>query len=150
MDQLSSCCFSPAGHGRVRRWSRGPGCLAAAPSGGDGRSDADWTVSEALHTDFRMGDARDLEVEGLGHVDRVRGGRGVQQGPLRVPAPVDRSASASTLVWNPEAEGAEGFADMPDDAWVSRVCVEANNALDDAYLLKAGASHTLTMTIGVE
>ena len=141
---------------------------------GENRSDEDWTVSEALHTYFRVADARDTEVKGLTgltYVDKVQGGRGVQQGPLRVAAPMDRVyldhggtailddgrrliqmdrfGSASTVVWNPGAEGARGFADMPDDDWISMVCVEAANALDDSYTLKAGASHTLTMVIGV-
>lgn len=142
---------------------------------GENRSDQDWTMSEALHTYFRVADARELEVEGLegiAYVDKVAGGHGVQHEALRLAAPMDRvyldhsgaviihdhrrrihvhkSGSASTVVWNPGPEGARGFADMPDEDWVSMVCVEAANALDNAYTLKAGASHTLTMTLGVE
>lgn len=140
----------------------------------ENRSDEDWIISEALHTYFRVADVRHLEVKGLTgltYVDKVHGERAVQQGPLRVAAPMDRvyldhqgtailqdarrliqvdkAGGASTVVWNPGAEGAKGFADMPDDSWLSMVCVEAANALDDAYILKAGACHTLTMTIGV-
>ena len=142
---------------------------------GENRSDRDWTVSEALHTYFRVTDARNLEVEGLAglrYADKVAGGRQMQHEPLRVAAPMDRvylghhggvtihdahrrirvdkSDSASTVVWNPGPEGAKAFPDMPDDDWVSMVCVEAANALDNAYTLPAGAAHTLSMAIGVE
>lgn len=58
--------------------------------------------------------------------------------------------SASTVVWNPGAEGAKGFADMPDDQYSRMVCVEAANALDNAYTLKAGESHSMKMVLAQE
>jgi glucose-6-phosphate 1-epimerase len=38
---------------------------------------------------------------------------------------------------------------MPDEQYRHMVCVEAGNALDDAYPLAPGSSHTLHCEIGV-
>ncbi|MEF8981231.1 D-hexose-6-phosphate mutarotase [Thiohalorhabdus sp.] len=143
---------------------------------GENRSDRDWMVSEALHTYFRVAEAPGMQVDGLeGHAyaDRVADARRTQEGPLQVATPMDcvylhhegaatlhdagngrqiavaKAGSASTIVWNPGLEGAQGFGDMPDEDYVHMVCVEAGNALDDAYTLPAGANHTLKAWIGV-
>lgn len=142
---------------------------------GENRSNTDWIVSEALHTYFRVAEAPGLLVEGLEgteYVNKRAGARRTQEEPLRVAAPMDcvylshkgpatlhdtghdrqiiveKAGSASTIVWNPGLEGAQGFGDMPDEDYVHMVCVEAGNALDDAYTLPAGASHTMTARIG--
>jgi glucose-6-phosphate 1-epimerase len=144
---------------------------------GENRSDRDWIVSEALHTYFRVADAEGLVIDGLDGatcVDKLRTDqRSTHEGLLRLDPPLDqvfvdhpgqaviedsgnrrrivmdKTHSASTVVWNPGAEGARGFADMPDDQYAHMVCVEAANALDNAYLLKAGETHRMTMTVAV-
>ncbi|MDG4867726.1 D-hexose-6-phosphate mutarotase [Guyparkeria sp. 1SP6A2] len=142
----------------------------------ENRGDEDWNISEALHSYFRVRDARGMLIEGLEglrYMDKVHAGaRDLQDEPLRVTPPVDRVffdhtgaaalhdadrrilvdklGSHSTVVWNPGAEGAKELADMPDAAWPEMVCLEAANALDNAYILKAGHSHTLTMVIGAQ
>ena len=141
-------------------------------------SDRDWVVSEAFHTYFRVGQAEGLAIEGLkktSYIDKGREGqRFTQEGPLHLELPMERiyldqqgavvlddSAnhrrimmekvnSASTVVWNPGPEGARGFADMPDDQYAHMVCVEAGNALDNAYPLRAGESHSMGMVIAAE
>ncbi|MDZ7663365.1 D-hexose-6-phosphate mutarotase [Thiohalophilus sp.] len=144
---------------------------------GENRSERDWVVSEAFHTYFNVARADGLTIEGLdntAYIDKGRDGqRFTQEGPLPLTLPMEcifvdhnndvviddeghgrrivmeKINSASTVVWNPGPEGAKGFADMPDDQYDHMVCVEAANALDNAYTLKAGESHSMKMTIAV-
>ncbi|MDT8385767.1 MAG: D-hexose-6-phosphate mutarotase, partial [Gammaproteobacteria bacterium] len=144
---------------------------------GENRSERDWVVSEAFHTYFRVANADGLTLEGLDgatYIDKLHDGqRFTQTGPLSVTTPMEcvfvdhpdqviledsgnqrqivmqKSNSASTVIWNPGPEGAKGFADMPDDEYAHMVCVEAANALDNAYTLKAGESHRMAMTLAV-
>ncbi len=141
-------------------------------------SERDWKVSEAFHTYFRVGQAENLVIEGLEnttYIDKDRDSqRFIQEGPLHLGLPMERIYldqqgavvledsnngrkivmekvnSASTVVWNPGPEGAKGFADMPDDQYAHMVCVEAANALDNAYALKAGGSHSMKMVIAAK
>src|SRR5262249_11768157 len=62
---------------------------------------------------------------------------------------VAKTGSASTVVWNPWIDKARAMADLGEDQWISMVCVETANALEDARTLAPGASHRLTATIGV-
>ncbi|MCL7743850.1 D-hexose-6-phosphate mutarotase [Guyparkeria hydrothermalis] len=138
-------------------------------------SEETWTVSEALHSYFRVANARSLPVaglDGLHYWDKQRDGlRGTQDTPLEIEPPFDRvyfghenaavihdqgrdirigkSGSRSTVVWNPGPEGAAALGDMPDDAWPQMLCVETANARDDAYSLGPGQTHTLTANIAV-
>ncbi len=137
---------------------------------GENRSREAWTVSEALHSYFRVWNAGDLRIrglEGLRYWDKQAGGiRGIQEGALHLSPPfdrvyfdhegqaviddgsrrirIDKRGSASTVTWNPGPEGVRAFDDMPDDAWREMVCVETANAIDNAYTLQPGQSHTLT------
>jgi len=145
---------------------------------GENRSQRDWVVSEAFHTYFRVAQADGLIIEGMDnttYIDKGRGGqRFTQDGPLRLTLPMEyifvdhrnavvlndsgnqrrivmeKTNSASTVVWNPGPEGAKSFADMPDDQYAHMVCVEAANALDNAYQLTSGASHSMKMTIALK
>lgn len=144
---------------------------------GQNLSHRDWVVSEALHTYFRVGEAEGLAIRGLEeiqYVDKLQDSALLtQNGTLRLDPPLDRvfldhtgpaiiddtrqgraievgkDGSASTVVWNPGAEGARGFADMPDNDYHAMVCVEAGNALKNRYTLPAGATHTLGMTLSL-
>jgi glucose-6-phosphate 1-epimerase len=51
---------------------------------------------------------------------------------------VEKTGSATTVVWNPWSELAAKLADMPDDAWPGFVCVETANTAPDAITLMAG------------
>ena len=142
---------------------------------GENLSDRDWLLSEALHTYFNVAEADDLVIRGLEgcqYIDKGRGSeRGTQSQPLHLTLPMERvyvdhagevvledqgnqrqivmqaSNSATVVVWNPGEEGASGFADMPDDQYTHMVCVEAANALDNSYILKAGESHRMRMML---
>lgn len=139
-------------------------------------SEESWTVSEALHSYFRVDDARGLSVDGLdglAYWDKQQGGvRGTQERPLKVDPPVDRvffghvgdavlhdrerdirvgkRNSATTVVWNPGPQGVRTFDDIPDDAWRKMLCVETANAIDNRYRLAPGDTHTLSATIHAE
>jgi len=144
---------------------------------GENRSDRDWRVSEAFHTYFSVAQADGLLVRGLDGatcIDKLAGGEDcVQSGEVRMTTPmeqvfvgnpgamviedqgnardivIERDHSASSVLWNPGPEGVKSFADMPDDQYRKTVCVEVANALDDAYELKAGASHSMSMRLYV-
>lgn len=62
---------------------------------------------------------------------------------------LDTSGSRSLVVWNPGAEGARAFADMPADSWRHFVCLEAANAGTDVIEVAPGGRHTLRQTIAV-
>ena len=136
---------------------------------GENRSDHEWLVSEALHTYFRVAQAAGMVIDGLdstAYYDKLdRSARRTLSGELSLTTPIEsvfvghagdvvlhdgernivmrQDNGHTVVVWNPGAEGAKGFADMPDDQYRHMVCVEAGNALDDAYRLAPGASHTL-------
>lgn len=142
---------------------------------GENLSDHDWHVSEALHTYFRVAEAKGLKLrglEGIRYLDKLRdGAASTQDGTLTITPPLDcvfldhsgsiviedsghgreiemrKHNSHSTIVWNPGEQGAKAFADMPNDQYHAMLCVEAGNAFDNAYTLRAGASHRMAMTI---
>lgn len=140
---------------------------------GENLSNQAWYVTEALHTYFKVAKAPGLVIEGLEnktYYDKNQDFAAFQQtDTLKVQAPMDcvyvdhndkvvmkdqgrdivmdKINSASTVVWNPGAEGVKAFADMPDDQYQVMVCVEAANALQNGYELKAGAKHTMGMVL---
>lgn len=140
---------------------------------GENRSDQAWYVTEALHTYFKVAQAPGLVIEGLEgktYYDKNQDfAPFTQADTLKVQAPMDcvyvdhtgsvvmkdqgrdivmdKANSASTIVWNPGAEGVKAFADMPNDQYQHMVCVEAGNALQNGYELAAGARHVMTMTL---
>ena len=117
--------------------------------------DAPVTLTQALHTYFRIGDVRRIGLDGLqglryldklhdfaefgqdapwtfdGACDRIYLRSGSRH---RIDDPVlDRSirieskCSSSTVVWNPGAEGIAALGDVPLADWYQYVCVEAAN-----------------------
>lgn len=140
---------------------------------GENRSDQAWFVTEALHTYFKVAQAPGLVIEGLEGMTYYDKNQDfapfTQADTLKVQAPmdcvyvdhsgsvvlkdqerdihIDKTNSASTIVWNPGAEGVKAFADMPDDQYQHMVCVEAGNALQNGYELAAGQRHTMSMTL---
>ncbi len=63
---------------------------------------------------------------------------------------VDKTGSATTVVWNPWSAKAAEIADLEPDDWRRLVCVETANAADDAVTLAAGARHVMSATIRAE
>jgi glucose-6-phosphate 1-epimerase len=133
---------------------------------------------EALHTYFRVGDARSASVRGLDgvrYLDNTDGNREkTQRGDLHLAAPTDnaylnthsaaeivdpslrrvlrtgKENSATTVAWNPWQQGAAALADLGDEEWTQMLCVEASNILDSAIELAPGEDHRMTATISVD
>jgi D-hexose-6-phosphate mutarotase len=140
--------------------------------------DAPFTLTQALHTYFHVGDIGAARVEGLDgcdYVDKVDGGaRRRQAGAVTIDGEVDRvydgcpgdvsivdealsrrivvakSGSTSCVVWNPWAEKGAKFGDMGDDGYRRMLCVETTNAGDDVVNVAAGATFTLATEYRVE
>ncbi|HEU4371095.1 MAG TPA: D-hexose-6-phosphate mutarotase [Methylomirabilota bacterium] len=138
-----------------------------------------FTFEAALHTYLAVGDIRAVGITGLEHttyIDKVDGMARKRHGaePLRITGEtdrvflgtrarclvddraldrrlsVDKTGSATTVVWNPWATKAAGIADLEPDDWRRMVCVETANAADDAVTLPAGGRHVMTATLRVE
>jgi len=130
-----------------------------------------FTLGEAFHTYFKVGDVRQAQIEGLGdceYIDKVDGGKLKQQhGAVGINAETDRiylgtgesyriidpvmgrsidisaEGSASVVVWNPWIETAAKMGDLGEDGYLHMLCVETTNAATDVVQLAAGASHRL-------
>jgi len=130
-----------------------------------------FTLGEALHTYFLVGDVRHAHIEGLDgceFIDKVDGGETKQQrGVVGIDAETDRiylrtgsncriidpimgraidirsEGSASVVVWNPWIETAAKMGDLGKDGYLHMLCVETTNAATDMVQLAAGASHRL-------
>ena len=132
---------------------------------------------EALHTYFRVGEARNVRVRGLNQVkylDNADGNREkVQSGEVVFNAMTDnaylnthsaaelvdptlhrtmrtdKENSATTVVWNPWQQGAASLADLGDDEWRRMTCVEASNILSSGVWLTPGQEHTMRATLSI-
>ena len=132
---------------------------------------------EALHTYYKVGDARKVRIRGLdgvAYLDNTDGNRRkTQQGDVVISAPTDnaymntsaglqlldsvlnrqvqitKQNSHSTVIWNPWAEGAQALSDLGQDEWQQMACVEASNILDNAIELAPLEGHTITVTMAV-
>jgi glucose-6-phosphate 1-epimerase len=133
----------------------------------------------AMHTYFAVGDIQQVAISGLEgttYLDKTDGfQRKLQPAtPIRIaketdqvhvkttatcviddPAwqrriVVEKSGSATTVVWNPWIEKTRTLADMAPEDWRGMLCVETANAGEDAVQLAPGASHRMSATIRVE
>lgn len=133
---------------------------------------------EALHTYFKVGDARQVRVRGLdraNYLDNTDGNREkLQSGDVAFTAATDnaylnahgaaelidpvlhrvlrtvKTNSATTVVWNPWQQGAALLTDLGDEEWQQMACVEACNILVGAVSLAPDEEHTLCATIALE
>jgi glucose-6-phosphate 1-epimerase len=140
--------------------------------------DAPFTITQALHTYFRVGDIARVRVEGLegkAYIDKVNGSqRRQQQGPITIDQEVDRiyldcpgetriidevlgrtihiarQNSQSCVVWNPWIEKSAALGDMGEEGYRQMLCVETTNAADDAVTIQPGQDFTLGTIYSVE
>ncbi len=142
-------------------------------------SDAAFSFEEALHTYLRVGDVRDVSItglEGVTYIDKVDGMKRetLSDAPVRPSATIDRvfldtpspcvvtdprlgrrvivekTGSASTVIWNPWSDKAAAMTDMGAGEWRSMLCVEAGNVADNAVTLAAGERHAMGVVIRTE
>lgn len=136
------------------------------------------TLGEALHTYYAVGDIQRTRIHGLDHLDyydkvanqnktHVEGPiefRGATDnvylnatGPVTIEdtagnrtIQLEKSGSATTVVWNPWEQGAASMADMGQDQWPHFVCVEPSNALACRVSVAPGESHTISATMRIQ
>ncbi|WML88980.1 D-hexose-6-phosphate mutarotase [Thiothrix subterranea] len=135
--------------------------------------DAAFTITQAMHTYFAVGDIAQTTVtglEGTQYLDKAADGNGAtkqQDGAISINSEVDRiylgvaaeqaivdgalnrtiritsSGNKTAVAWNPWAKIAAGMADLQDDDYTRFVCVETTNAADDVVEVVAGAEFRL-------
>lgn len=139
----------------------------------DGADSFDYEA--ALHTYLHVGDIRRVQIDGLDgcdYFDKVLSADATQDGPVVFAGETDRvfdssatvqvhdpalartltiekSGSASTVVWNPWTDKAAAMADFGDNEWQQMVCVEAAAVGRHAVTLPPGHEHTLSTTVRV-
>ncbi len=125
-----------------------------------------FTIGQALHTYFNVGDISDVLVHGLdeaSYLDKLENfEQKVQHGPVLINEEVDRiyidttcdcviedkslkrnivinkCGSHSTVVWNPWQETAEKMGDLGEEGYKKMLCVESCNAATDVITIEAG------------
>ena len=136
------------------------------------------TISQALHTYFKVGDIANVMLHGLDDTDYLDKlddfKRKVQYGPITIDEEVDRiyldtvndcviedkslerniviikCGSHSTVVWNPWQELAEKMGDLGDEGYKRMLCVESANAASDVVIIEPGKAHQLWVQYEVQ
>lgn len=139
-----------------------------------------FTITQALHTYFKIGDVHKVSVLGLenaNYLDKVDGGiEKAQIGAVAITDEVDRiytnlnpdqplviadlalgrqihitaTGSKTAVVWNPWAKIAAAMADLADDDYLRMLCVETANAADEIVTVPAGDEFRLAATYRIE
>ncbi|MDX2157470.1 MAG: D-hexose-6-phosphate mutarotase [Hyphomicrobiaceae bacterium] len=134
-----------------------------------------FSITEALHTYFRVSDIANAEIAGLDgctYLDKLEAfARKRQSGAVHIDAEVDRiylgdtaalelydkgtrrrvliesTGSRSAVVWNPWTAKTARLGDMGSpDAFRQMLCIETANAGDDVVTLPQGGRHELGVT----
>jgi len=136
------------------------------------------TISQALHTYFRVGDISNVSVLGLDGTDYLDkandAGRKTQTGAVTISGEVDRiytdvtgeltiddaslgrkiriasSGCSTAVVWNPWAEIAASMADLGDDDYNRMLCVETANAGPETVAIGAGETYRLEAEYAID
>jgi D-hexose-6-phosphate mutarotase len=143
---------------------------------GPGRGAPPLTFEEAFHTYLRVGDVREITLEGLesaGYIDKVDAGRRKSPAsePIRISGETDRvyektqstcivrdpvfertlrvekENSGSTVVWNPWIGKARAMPDFGDEEWPEMVCIETANVGEGAIHLEGEQTHSMRALI---
>ncbi len=133
---------------------------------------------EALHTYYRVSDVRNVTVSGLKgvtYLDKPNGMKRVVEEPeaiafagetdrvyintphtcvihdpgMKRKITVEKSGSASTVIWNPFDKRAVNMPDLGEENWQPFVCVETANCFDNAITLGVGETHEIVSRISV-
>lgn len=130
-----------------------------------------FTLTQALHTYFPTPNIEATNVDGLQGSKFIEFGEGpfdqnevigfaretdmvyTQTAPVQIiktPAgdiEVGRENSSSCVLWNPWIEKSKRLSNFRDDEYLTMLCLEAANVMDDAATVEPGQSHTLTTTL---
>ena len=140
----------------------------------ENRDQHEFEFEQALHSYFAVGDVRQVAIEGLEgarYADKVAGKSELQREPVLTIAAetdrvyessaacrlmdgalgrtiiIDKSGSATTVVWNPWIDKARRMSDFGDDEYKTMVCVESANTGPARVELEPGASHTVSFSL---
>ncbi len=133
--------------------------------------DKSYSLTQALHTYFKVGDIGKVKVlglENLPYLDKVDAGQEkIQAGEVTISGEVDRIykdvesdltivdaalgrriiirsiSSQTAVVWNPWAATAAEMADLGDDDYKRLICVETANAADEIVEVPSGGEGRL-------
>ncbi len=142
----------------------------------ENRNSESITITEALHSYFRVSDVRQVVVtglEGVQYLSKPDHRSHSEQDPITIRSETDRVyvrttspcelhdpglnrriviakvESASTVVWNPWIDKSRVMPDFGEQEWLKMLCIETANALDDAVTIAADESHTLGVNLSV-
>lgn len=138
----------------------------------------DMTITQGLHTYFKVGDIAQTSVLGLENktfLDKVDGGQEkTQQGAVAIDQEVDRiylgvnnqliiedkslnrkiiidsENSNSAVVWNPWIEKAQAMGDFEDSEYLKMICVETTNAASDVVTIAPDQEYCLVAKYHIE
>jgi glucose-6-phosphate 1-epimerase len=137
-----------------------------------------FTISQALHTYFHVGDISKVKVSGLDGIEYLdkadNSVRKTQSGPVIIDGEVDRIYTGTTgelviedkslgrniriksdgcstaVVWNPWIEIAASMADFDDGDYRKMICVETANAGPESIEIAAGGEYRLAAEYTIE
>ncbi|MGB2925733.1 MAG: D-hexose-6-phosphate mutarotase [Limnothrix sp.] len=140
--------------------------------------DKAFTITQAMHTYFKIGDISQTKVVGLDncdYLDKVDGGKQKNQlGEVAIASEVDRvylnapselviqdvaldrtikissQNSKTAIVWNPWIEKAAAMGDLGNENYKTMICVETANAADDTIEIMPHSDFQLSATYALE
>lgn len=138
----------------------------------------DTVFETCLHTYFQVSEIHAVSIHGLAgvrYLDKVAAGETTEgSAPIQIAGEVDRvyldtaatveiadsgfgrrirvekSGSASTVVWNPWIEKSIRMPDFGEHEYLQMVCVESGNVAQNQITLAAGESAVLTVVVSSE
>ena len=138
-------------------------------------SDREISFETCFHTYFQIGSIDAISISGLkdcGYYDKVKETGALETAPaIRITGEVDRvyfdttapteihdaalgrtirvekSGSASTIVWNPWIEKSKRMPDFGDEEYHRMVCVESGNVAKNKVILQPGGCAALKVTL---
>ncbi|MDY6804310.1 MAG: D-hexose-6-phosphate mutarotase [Cyanobacteriota bacterium] len=137
-----------------------------------------FSITQALHTYFNVGDIDRVKVLGLEEIEYVdktdNGAKKTQKGAVTISSEVDRiytnvpnelviedaalgrrilissTGSKTAVVWNPWVEISAKMADLEDEDYKRLVCVETANAAEDVVEVPASSEYRLVANYRIE
>jgi glucose-6-phosphate 1-epimerase len=143
------------------------------------KGDTPFTVTQALHTYFNVGDINRVKVfgfDGINFLDKTDSGQEqTQSGDITVTQEVDRiyrdvpahelviedkalnrriiiaaQGSKTVIVWNPWAEISAKMADLGDNDYLRFICVETANAANDVITVNPSSEEKIIANYRIE